>query len=159
MKLKPDKDALFNKLCSDCITYGLKPAEEIEYVSTEMNMKGRDGKMRRFSISAINDRKMKLQSDEDTQTWLNRFTRIGFIQLQKEQEENIKKVLDNTYRWYFEELIKPNKSASLLIRLQREIRETTALLINIGLGTPILAETRERIRRQEKERASKIPAE
>jgi mevalonate kinase len=119
-----------NELVLDCITYRLSKDEALDYIETIFH---------RISESSYKQRKASVLSDESTQVWLNRFTRIGFVQHHKEQIEVIQKVQADSLRQLFTETTKENRNENMILRVKNDIRENAKLLSELGLGTPIIS--------------------
>lgn len=121
---------MLDKLVSDCITFGLHLNEALEYVKREYGPINRRTYYRR---------KNKLLSDDTRNSWYSYFTRIGFVELHKKQMDTIQMIQDDSLRRFYLEATKENRDENLILRLKNEIRETSKLLSEFSLGTPVVA--------------------
>jgi hypothetical protein len=129
-----------NELIKDCVTFKLDTNEAVEYI------KVRYGK----PIAAITykQRKAKVLSDDSTNIWLNNFTRIGFVKNHQQDIETIQKIRDDSLRQFFIETIQPNRDEYKILKLKDNIIETTKLLSELNLGTPIISAIKAKLQDQ-----------
>jgi len=123
--------AFINSLVQDCITYNLSEAEGLEYI------KARYGKP--ISRASFNRRKAHILSDQSTNVWLNNFTRIGFVKNHQEDIETIRRLRNDSMRQLQTEIDKRNRDEYKILKLKDNIIETTKLLSELNLGTPIIS--------------------
>ncbi len=104
--------------------------EALEYIKREYGLINRRTYYRRRN---------KLLSDDTRNSWYSYFTRIGFVELHKEQMDTIQIIQDDSLRRFYLEATKENRDENLILRLKNEIRETSKLLSEFSLGTPVVA--------------------
>ena len=104
--------------------------EALEYVKREYGLINRRTYYRRRN---------KLLSDDTRNSWYSYFTRIGFVELHKKQMDTIQMIQDDSLRKFYLEATKENRDENLILRLKNEIRETSKLLSEFSLGTPVVA--------------------
>lgn len=132
------KDNRFlNSLVQDCITHGLSEAESLEYV------KVRYGKP--ISRASFIRRKSYITSDRSTDIWLNHFTRIGYVKNHQQDIETIRKLRDDSMRQLEREFGKPKRDEYKILKLKDNVIETTKLLSELNLGTPIISSIRAKL--------------
>ena len=134
------ENKLLNELVKDCITYRLEEKEALQYIAI---------RFKQVSLSSYKHRKAKVLSEDANQIWLNHFTRIGFVQHQKEQIETIQKIQDDSLRQVFIESNRSNRNENMILRLKNDIRENAKLLSELGLGTPIISAIKSKLQQQE----------
>lgn len=137
-RLAKDRSILLDKLVSDCITFGLSVDESMEYIRRQF------GEIRK---RAFFRRKRKLNSDESTMEWLSYFTRIGFVELHRKITENIRMILDDSLHRLYEEKQKPDgaRDDHLILKLKKDIKQSTLLLSELSLGAPVVAGIRAKL--------------
>ena len=125
------ENKLLNELVKDCIMYRLTESEALEYIKFRHHA---------ISLASYKSRKGKVQSDQSSQIWLNHFTRIGFVNNQKQQIEVIEKIQSDSLKQLYLECAKQDRrDEGIIFRLKEDIRENTKLLSEFGLGMPIIA--------------------
>lgn len=122
---------LLNELVKDCITYKLDTNEAVQYIEA------RYGKP--VAASSYKARKARVLSDDSTNIWLNNFTRIGFVQSHQQDISTIIKLRDDSMHQLQIEIDKPNRDEYKILKLKDNIIETTKLLSELNLGTPIIS--------------------
>lgn len=147
-----EKRQIMLKLAGDVITFGLNMEEEKGYFKMALGKKVSDRTIRRW--------KREYNEDDTAQTWMHNFTKVGFVKFQHEHMTNLQKLLDNSYRRFYEESLKPRKMPSdlteeqkkrfdpehdirndhIMLRIKADIRSTTELLNAMALGTPMQAQ-------------------
>ena len=120
-----------NSLVQDCITFRLTETESLEYIKT------RYGKS--ISSPSFNRRKANVSSDPSTQTWLNHFSRVGFLKNHQTDIETINKIRDDSMHQLQIEIDKPDRDEYKILKLKSDIRDNTQLLSELNLGTPIIS--------------------
>jgi hypothetical protein len=133
-------DPKMDRAIAECVMFRLKPEERIEYIQMET------GKV--LKPRTINKKIELYNSEERTNTWMNEFTRIGFIKFQQEHMERLQTMLEQSYRDLYEEQKKPDKNIYIIRMLRADIRATTTLLHEFALGTPSLAAVREKLKKK-----------
>jgi hypothetical protein len=128
--LTKDNSRLLDKLVSDCITFGLHLKEALGYIGKEYGS---------ISKRTYFRRRTRLLSDNTRDSWYSYFTRIGFVELHKKQMDTIQMIQDDSLRRFYLEATKENRDENLILRLKNEIRETSKLLSEFSLGTPVVA--------------------
>lgn len=133
MLISQAESKFLNSLVLDCITFKLSIKESLEYIRV------RYGKP--VSKASYEKRKTNLSSDKSTETWLHNFTRIGYVKNHQQDIETIRKIRDDSLRQFFIETLKPNKDRDeyKILKLKDNIIETTKLLSELNLGTPIIS--------------------
>jgi hypothetical protein len=129
--IKTSDNKFLNSLVQDCITFRLTETESLEYIKT------RYGKP--ISAPSFNRRKANVSSDLSTETWLTHFTRIGFVKNHQQDIETISKIRDDSMHQLQIEIDKPNRDEYKILKLKGNIIETTKLLSELNLGTPIIS--------------------
>jgi hypothetical protein len=125
------ENRFLNELIKDCITYRLEEQEALKYIAIRFN--------RPISLSNYKFRKARVMREDNTQIWLNHFTRIGFVHHHKNQIEVIEAIQKDSIRQFFAETNRTNRNEDLIKSLKSDIRENTKLLSELGLGTPIIS--------------------
>ena len=125
------EDKFLTELIKDCITYRLEEQEALQYIAIRFKQP--------ISLSAYKHRKARVVGEDNTQLWLNHFTRIGFVQHHKNQIEIIEAIQKDSIRQFFAETNRTNRDEDLIKSLKSDIRENTKLLSELGLGTPIIS--------------------
>jgi len=118
------------ELVKDCITYKLTEPEALEYI---------ERRFKKISISSYTFKKANVLNDKSTNIWLNNFTRIGFVLNHKQHIENIQKIQDDSLHQFFLETSKEKRDERMIFQLKQDIRESTQLLSELNLGTPIIS--------------------
>jgi hypothetical protein len=141
---------LLNKLVSDCITFGLKQNEALKYIEIEFGQPINPRSYRR--------RKTKLQSENQSNLWLNYFTRIGFVQNHQKLFEDIRKLYDEALKTYFTETIRPKeeRNQDLILRLKADIRENAKLLAEFNLSTPVISAIKQKLQEKKKDNGLQV---
>jgi len=139
-RLSKDRSTLMDKLVSDCITFGLKVDESLEYIKRELEPISRRTYFRR---------REKLSSEESHMIWLSYFTRIGFVQLHREQMDILQAIQDHSIKRLHEEIQKKNPNDNFLLRLKNDIRANSSLLSEFSLGTPVIAGLKAKLERSQ----------
>jgi hypothetical protein len=126
-------------LVADSVNYGLSEKESLTYI------KARFGK--EISTFAYYSRKRKIDSGSYAQTWLNYFSKVGFVVKHKQIIEVVEKMQQDTLKDYLIENSKPFeiRNKNELSKLRYEIRESAKLLQELYLGTPIIAQLKAKI--------------
>jgi hypothetical protein len=119
-----------NELVKDTITFRLTTDESLAYVAIRFG--------RAISIASYKLRKSHLLSEQTTNIWLDYFTRIGFIQLHKENMENLQKIQEDTLRQLLLEINRKPRNEWVILKLKEDARENMKLLSELALGTPII---------------------
>lgn len=88
--------------------------------------------------------KNNILDDNEVRNWYFTFSRIGFLDHYKQRIDEVLYVLEKLMRKFAWETSKPieQQSVHILGSLSRNIRETEALLIALGLGSPILMQVK-----------------
>jgi hypothetical protein len=126
-----------NELVKDTITFRLTTDESLKYIAIRFG--------RAISIASYKLRKANLISEQSTNIWLDYFTRIGFIQLHKENIENIQKIQEDTLRQLMAEMNRPIRNEWVILKLKEDARENIKLLSELALGTPIINSIRKKM--------------
>jgi hypothetical protein len=130
-----------NSLVQDCITFGLSEKESLEYI------KVRYGKpISRASFTRI---KSYIVSDRQTDTWLNNFTRIGFVKNHQQDIEVIRTLRDDSMRQLLIETNRQQRDEYKILKLKDNVIETTKLLSELNLGTPIISSIKVKLSEKE----------
>ena len=122
---------LLNELVKDCITYKLSEIEALEYI------KLRQGK--EISPASYNRRKAHVLSDGSINVWLYNFTRIGYVKNHQEDIACISKLRNDSMHQLQIEIDKKPRNERTIFLLKENVIETTRLLSELNLGTPIIA--------------------
>lgn len=138
--IKKSDNKFLNSLVQDCITFKLDTNESLEYIKT------RYGKS--ISIASWNRRKATVSSDLSTETWLNHFTRIGFVKNHQQDISTINKLRDDSMHQLQIEIDKTNRDEYKILKLKDNIIETTKLLSELNLGTPIISAIKSKLEQQ-----------
>lgn len=138
--IKKSDNKFLNSLVQDCITFKLDTNESLEYIKT------RYGKS--ISIASWNRRKATVSSDLSTETWLNHFTRIGFVKNHQQDISTINKLRDDSMHQLQIEIDKTNRDEYKILKLKDNIIETTKLLSERNLGTPIISAIKSKLEQQ-----------
>ena len=134
--IKKSDNKLINELVKDCITYKLAETEALDYI------KIRYGKI---SIASYKRRKALFKSDLSTNIWLNNFTRIGYVINHRQHMERINKICDDSMHQLQKEINKPNRDERKILALKDSIMESTKLLVELDMGTPIISAIKTKI--------------
>ena len=137
--LKKDKSTLLDKLVSDCITFGLRVEEALEYIKREYGP---------ISKRTYFRRRARLMSEDNCKGWLSHFTRIGYIQHQKKQMDIIQTIQEDSLQALYIESNRNSRNEILIIKLKKDIRESSDLLIAYSLGNPIMAAHQARLKQK-----------
>jgi len=126
-------------LVADTVNYGLSEKESLTYI------KARFGK--EISTFAYYSRKRKIDSGKYAQTWINYFSRIGFVVKHTQIIEVIEQMQQDTLKDYLIENSRPFelRNKNEISKLRYEIRESAKLLQELYLGTPIIAQLKAKI--------------
>lgn len=141
MRRTPVESKFLDELVNDCITFGLKEVEALEYI------KLRFGEIKSRSYQ---QRKAKILSEGSMRTWFEWFTRIGFVQNHKRHMEVLQKVQDDNMNQFYVETQKEPRDWRIISQINYNIRENVKLLSELGLGTPIIAAIRSKLDKVEK---------
>ncbi len=95
-------------LVSDCITYGLKEEEGLEYIKSKFG---------EIKSRSYQQRKAKLQSEGSTRIWFDWFTRIGFVLNHKKHMEDLQKAQDDTMHQFYIETQKEPRNWRIISQL------------------------------------------
>ena len=133
-------DPLMNRVIGECVTFRLSPQESEVYIRLET---GKTLKPR-----TIRKKKQEWNSEESVNGWISEFTRIGFLQFQHDNMKRIEKLLEDAYRMLYEEQVQDKPNLNNIMRIRRDIRETTAIYHEFALGTPALAAVREKLKKK-----------
>jgi hypothetical protein len=133
------ENEILTALVSDCINYGLSEKESLSYIKARLG--------REISTFAYYTRKRKIDSGEYAQTWINYFSRIGFVVKHKQIIEVIEQMQQDTLKDYLIENSKPFeiRNKNEISKLRYEIRESAKLLQELYLGTPIIAQLKAKL--------------
>ena len=131
---------LLNELVKDCITYKLDTNEAVQYITA------RYGKP--VAASSYKARKARVLSDQSTNIWLNNFTRIGFVQSHQQDIETISKIRDDSMHQLQIEIAQQKRDEYKILKLKDNIIETTKLLSELNLGTPIISAIKSKLEQQ-----------
>jgi len=137
MRLKPVQSKYLRNLVGDCITYGLTPDQELEYIRIEMKRMGFE--KTEFESRVVRKIKQELESDTTTQKWYDRFARIGFVKLHKKLIDDLQRQYDDTLKQLFVEEVKSPRSEGMIIRLKTIMIEQGNQLEELALGNPTIA--------------------
>ena len=137
-----------NSLVQDCITYNLSEVESLEYIKT------RYGKP--ISRTSFCRRKSHVLSDNSANRWLSHYTRIGFVKGHIENVETIRKIRDDSMRQLQIEQDKKVRDERKILALKDSIMESTKLLSELNLGTPIVAGIKAKLQTKENEKRISI---
>lgn len=131
-----------HSLITDCETYRLSEKESMEYIRRKT-----DGQ---FSISSRHYYRIKkyIRSEPACQRWMNHEARIGFViehkkridEMELVQRELMKLLLKETAR----EEIKQDKN--LILKISSQIESANKRLSELSLGTPVVAEIKNRVK-------------
>ena len=83
------ENKLLTELVKDCITYRLEESEALQYIGI---------RFKPISLSNYKFRKARVLREDNTQLWLNHFTRIGFVQHHRNQIEVIEAIQKDSLR-------------------------------------------------------------
>jgi hypothetical protein len=144
-----DKPVL-QQLVSDCVNYGFSEKESLAYI------KARFG--REISSRSYHRFKVKVESGEHANDWLNYFTKVGFVINHKQIIDVIEMIQKDIVRDYLIEQNKPNKNKYEIRQLRFDIRDNAKLLQELALGTPIVAQIKAKIQELEKKNAELLQA-
>lgn len=139
--IKNSDNKLLNELVKDCITYKLTETEALEYIQKRYGKK--------ISIASYKRRKALFKSDLSTQIWLNDFTRIGYVINHRQHMERINKICDDSMHQLQKEISKPNRDERKIIALKVSIMESTKLLVELDMGTPIISAIKTKLEKKE----------
>lgn len=139
--IKNPDNKLLNELVKDCITYKLTETEALEYIQKRYGKK--------ISIASYKRRKALFKSDLSTQIWLNDFTRIGYVINHRQHMERINKICDDSMHQLQKEISKPNRDERKIIALKVSIMESTKLLVELDMGTPIISAIKTKLEKKE----------
>lgn len=148
LSMKQSDNRYISELVKDTITYKLTLSESLEYI------KLRYGK--RISAASYKRRKASFRSDYSTQIWLNNFTRIGYVINHRAHMERINKICDDSMHQLQLEINKKIRDERKILALKDSIIETTKLLIELDLGTPIISAIKTKLEQQGNAKASQI---
>jgi len=129
--IKRSENKLINELVKDCITYRLTETEALDYIRLRYGNK--------ISLASYKRRKALFKSDLSTQVWLNDFTRIGYVINHRQHMSHINQIRDDSMHQFYIEINKPTRDERKILALKDSIIETTKLLSELDLGTPIIA--------------------
>jgi hypothetical protein len=89
----------------------------------------------------------KVDSGNYANEWLNYFTKVGFVVKQKEIIDVVEMVQKKTIKNYLIEQHKPSdlKNKNIIANYRHEIRENAKLLQELSLGTPIIAQKKQKL--------------
>jgi len=141
MRRTPIESKFLDELVSDCITYGLKEEEALEYIKL---------RFREIKSRSYQQRKARLLSEGSMRLWFDWFTRIGFVQHHKRHMEDLLKVQDDSMHQFYVETQKEPRDWRTISQLNYNIRENIRLLSELSLGTPIIAAIRSKLDKVEK---------
>lgn len=139
--IKNSDNKLLTELVKDCITYKLTETEALEYIQKRYGKK--------ISIASYKRRKALFKSDLSTQIWLNDFTRIGYVINHRQHMERINKICDDSMHQLQKEISKPNRDERKIIALKVSIMESTKLLVELDMGTPIISAIKTKLEKKE----------
>ena len=136
-------------LVADTVNYSLSEKESLAYI------KARFGK--EISSNAYYNRKRKVDSGYYAQTWLNYFSRIGFVVNHKKIIDTVEMIQKDTIRDYLilQNSTTNNKDPEEVRKLRYDIRENCKLLQELSLGTPIIAQIKSKIENAQMLQSSK----
>ena len=140
--IKTSDNKFLNSLVQDCITFRLTETESLEYIKT------RYGKT--ISAPSFNTGKAKVSSDLSTETWQTHFIRIGFVKNHQQDISTISKIRDDSMHQLQIEITKTNRDEYKILKLKDNIIETTKLLSELNLGTPIVSSLKPKLEQNAK---------
>lgn len=129
--IKKSDNKLLNEFVKDCITYKLTETEALDYIQKRYGKK--------ISIASYKRRKALFKSDLSTQVWLNDFTRIGYVINHRQHMERINKICDDSMHQLQKEINKPNRDERKILALKDSVMESTKLIVELDMGTPIIS--------------------
>jgi hypothetical protein len=135
--IKKSENKLLNELVKDCITYRLTETEALDYIKARYDNK--------ISLASYKRRKALFRSDLSTQVWLNDFTRIGYVINHRQHMAHINQIRDDSMHQFYIEINKPNRDERKILALKDSIMESTKLLVELDLGTPIISAIKSRL--------------
>jgi hypothetical protein len=124
-------------LVADTVNYSLSEKESLVYIKTRFG--------KEISSNAYYSRKRKIDSGSYAQTWLNYFSRIGFVVNHKRIIDTVEMVQTDTIKDYLIMQNSKNKDPEELRKIRYDIRENAKLLQELSLGTPIIAQIKNKI--------------
>jgi len=144
-----DASDLLDKLAEDCVTYGLKGKQALEYVKGEYKYS--------VSLRTLQRRMEKVSKDENINSWLNYFTRVGFVKLHKEQLANIEMIQADSIKRYQELSQQDPRDERTLAALKSDIRQNAQLLSEFSLGTPVISAIKQKLIKKEESKSKVEP--
>lgn len=144
-----EETKLLDELMRDIITYKLNENEGMKYI---------EAKFKAISLSGYKLRHARVNSDKSTNTWLNYFTRIGFVLHHKKQMEDAIRIQDHSLRDFITEISRPleERDHDRIYKIKNDIRENIRLLTDLGLGTPIISALKAKLDKVEDQHATSI---
>jgi hypothetical protein len=144
------ENKFLNELIKDCITFRLDESEAQEYIKT---------RFKEISLASYKRRKANVLSEGSIQVWLNNYTRIGFVSNHKQDIETISKIRDDSVHQLQIEISKPIRDENKILRIKENINETTKLLAELNLGTPIISAIKAKLQEQERKKRKRNDTE
>ncbi len=122
-------------LVSDCVIFNLSEKESLEYIRM------RFGKS--IAQSYFYFIKKSIQSDRNTQAWLNDFCRIGFVSEHRKRLEKLQLVQKILFEMLYKEWQKGESAdQNIAISIVDEISRIGKGLTSLQSGSPILAQVK-----------------
>jgi len=115
MRRTSTQSRFLDELVSDCITFGLKEREALEYIKVKF---GEEIKPRSYQT-----RKSKLLSEDSMQLWLDHFTRIGYVSNHRKQVETLERIQDDALRQLLIETNREHRDEHLIRRFNRSVEK------------------------------------
>ena len=140
--MRQSESKLLNALVQDCILWKLTLTDSLEYIKTRLG--------HAISAASYNRRKSHILSEGSLNVWLNQYTRIGYLSSHKQDIETITKIRDDSMRQLQIETQRPVRDEYKILKLKYNIIETTKLLSELNLGTPIIAAIKAKLQQQKK---------
>lgn len=109
---------------------------------------------KQISLAAFNKRKASFRSDSSTQLWLNDFTRVGFVKSHRQHMQRINKICDDSMHQLQLEIHKPVRDERKILALKQDIRESTDMLIELDMGSPVIAAIKARMEQKKNDAQS-----
>jgi hypothetical protein len=143
VKFTKTQNILLDKYVIDCLTFGIKDHEALEYIRVQAKMD--------ISLRTLERRMKELSKEDSVNGWLNYFTRIGFVKLHREQLDNIDRIQKDSIQRYIQESKKEPRDEKIMLSLKQDIRDNAKLLSEFSLGTPIISAIKAKLQQKEKE--------
>jgi hypothetical protein len=129
---------LFKRLVNDCITYDLTEREAMDYLRLKFPIQ--------VTAKTYYWYKRKLLSEGVALQWLTKFSKIGFVQNHHRLIVDAKRIYNDSLRRYFFEMAKGDKANRFTImKLTEDYRQNAKWLLNLSMGSPIVAQIKAQI--------------